>query len=50
MNGYIRVLLKEFYTELRLEILDCHKMVSVDEVLLEKLLKGDESNSYEEQY
>ncbi len=49
MNGYIRVLLKEFYTELRLEILDCHKMVGVDEALLEKLLKGDEGNSYEEQ-
>lgn len=43
MSGYVRVLLKEFYTELKLEILDCHKMVCVDDVTLEKLICTSET-------
>jgi hypothetical protein len=38
MSGYIRVLLKEFYTEVKLEILACHQAVSLDDSTLEKLL------------
>lgn len=50
MSGYIRVLLKEFYTEIKLEILDCHKAVNIDESVLEKLLRSDEdvNGAYED--
>ena len=52
MGGYIRGLLKEFYTELKLEILDCHDAVSIDDNMLEKLLVNQtdlsEGGSYEE--
>lgn len=52
MSGYVRVLLKEFYTELKLEILDCHSAASIDDDTLEKLICGVESEggTYEEQY
>ena len=52
MSGYVRVLLKEFYTELKLEILDCHKTVSIDDAMLEKLICTTESegSNYEDQY
>ena len=52
MSGYVRVLLKEFYTELKLEILDCHKAVSIDDDTLEKLICNvdSEGGNYEEQY
>jgi hypothetical protein len=48
MSGYIRVLLKEFYTELKLEILDCHQAVSVDDATLEKLLYRDDTGDHYE--
>jgi hypothetical protein len=52
MSGYVRVLLKEFYTELKLEILDCHSTVSIDDATLEKLICNTdfEGGNYEEQY
>ena len=50
MSGYIRVLLKEFYTEIKLEILECHKMVQMDDSLVEKLLREDNGDTYEDQY
>ena len=52
MSGYVRVLLKEFYTELKLEILDCHNSVSLDDTTLEKLIGNTDfdGGSYEEQY
>ena len=42
MSGYIRVLLKEFYTEIKLEILECHKAVDIEDSVLEKLLRSEE--------
>lgn len=52
MGGYIRVLLKEFYTELKLEILECHSAVSIDDATLEKLVVNQtdlsEGGFYEE--
>jgi Fe2+ or Zn2+ uptake regulation protein len=50
MSGYVRVLLKEFYTELKLEILDCHSTVSIDDATLEKLIFSTEfeGGNYEE--
>lgn len=44
MSGYVRVLLKEFYTEIKLEILACHQAVSLDDSMLEKLLVHTEAD------
>ena len=38
ISGYVRVLLKEFYTELKLEIMDCIKETHVDDRVLETLI------------
>ena len=51
MSGYVRVLLKEFYTELKQEILDCHSAVSIDDNTLEKIVGSADSErgaTYEE--
>ena len=53
MSGYVRVLLKEFYTEIKNEIMECYKAVSFDDDELEFLISeaGLEGNSnHEEQY
>lgn len=38
MNSYAKVLLKEFFTELKLEILDCYKEADLSEEALESIL------------
>lgn len=38
ISGYIRVLLKEFYNEIKLEIMDCIKETQVDDKVLETLI------------
>lgn len=50
MTSYVRVLLKEFYTEIKLEILDCHKLSSIDDNLLDKLIQArtEEFESHED--
>ena len=50
MSGYVRVLLKEFYTEIKLEIMDCSRIVQLDDSILENLLRSEDADSYEEQY
>lgn len=51
MSNYVRILLKEFFTEIKLEIMDSYKAADIDDSVLEKLLQdtGD-SNNYEDQY
>jgi hypothetical protein len=51
MSGYVRVLLKEFYTEIKLEILACHQEVSLDDATLETILTHAEfdGGNYDEQ-
>jgi hypothetical protein len=39
MSGYIRVLLKEFYTAIKLDILECHRLTYIDDDLIDKLLQ-----------
>jgi len=39
MQSYVRVLLKEFYTEIKLEIMDCHRVSYIDDELIDKLLQ-----------
>ena len=51
MNNYVRILLKEFFTEIKLEIMDSYKAADIDESVVEKLLQDTgESNTYEDQY
>jgi hypothetical protein len=45
MSSYVRILLKEFYTEIKLEIIDCYKQADLDDEVVDKLLQ----NSNEEQ-
>lgn len=51
MNNYVRILLKEFFTEIKLEIMDSYKAADIDDATVEKLLleRGD-TNTYEDQY
>ena len=42
--------IKEFYTEIKLEVIDCYKLVQMDDSILETLLRDEGADSYEEQY
>ena len=49
MSNYVRVLLREFYTALKKEILACYEMVNIDDFMLEKIISVQEStNDYED--
>jgi hypothetical protein len=52
MGNYVRILLKEFYTEIKLEIMDCHKATYMDDTVVDTLLKSavEEGEVYENQY
>lgn len=39
MQSYVRVLIKEFYTELKTEILECHRITHMEDDLVDKLLQ-----------
>jgi len=45
MSNYVRVLLREFYTALKREILTCYEIVNIDDYMLEKIIsvQGDTS-------
>ena len=38
-SSYVRILLKEFYSEIKLEIMDCHQMTSLDDSIVDKILQ-----------
>ena len=51
MSNYTKVLLKEFFMALKLEIMDCYKMSDLGETDLENILSSaTEATYYEEQY
>lgn len=52
MQSYIRVLLKEFYTEIKLEIIECHRLTHIDDDLVDKLLQPpkEDMEIHEDQY
>jgi hypothetical protein len=52
MQSYVKVLLKEFYTEIKLEIMECHRITHIDDELIDKLLQPpkEDIESYEDQY
>lgn len=51
MSNYVRILIKEFFTALKLEIMDCYKMSELSETDLENILYSTTEATYnEEQY
>jgi hypothetical protein len=52
MQSYVRVLLKEFYTEIKLEILECHRISYIEDDLIDKLLQPpkEDLEHIEDQY
>jgi hypothetical protein len=51
MTGYVKVLVKEFFMALKLEIMDCCKETSLTDDTLEAILHANwEDNYFEEQH
>ncbi len=51
MTNYVKILVKEFFTAIKLEIMDCCKEASVADDMLEAVLQANwEESFYEEQY
>jgi hypothetical protein len=50
MTNYTKVLLKEFFTELKLEIMDCFKEADLSDFDLENILDSAPEVDYEEHY
>jgi hypothetical protein len=50
MASYIRVLLKELFAEIKLEIIDCNLRTTIDDNVLDRLMiaSNEEYDSYEE--
>lgn len=46
MSSYVRVLLKEFFTELKTEIMDCYKAVDIDDAVLDMLISNPTGEVY----
>ena len=46
MSNYTKILAKEFFIALKKEIIDCYRMVDIDDAALENIL----INTTEEQY
>ena len=50
MSNYTKVLLKEFFTALKLEIMDCYREADLSDFDLENILDSAPEVLYEEQY
>lgn len=50
MSGYVRILLKEFYSEIKNEIMDCYQATNIDDGVLDKMLQNttEERDAYED--
>lgn len=50
MSNYVRILLKEFYTELKIEIMDCftYSNPEISDSMLQKILSSGEEDHYED--
>ena len=48
MSNYVRILLKEFYTALKTEIIECYSESDMDDATVEKLLSENLETAYEE--
>lgn len=50
LASYVKVLLREFFTEIKLTIMDCYKSVNIDDSALEALLRAEVDQENEKQY
>lgn len=52
MSSYVRILLKEFYAEVKTEIMDCHKAADIDDATVDRILQNatEDRETYEDQY
>ena len=48
MSSYIKILLKEFYTEIKLEIIDCYKQADLDDEVVDKLLQNSNEEALQQ--
>ena len=50
LSDYVRILIKEFYTQLKVEIMDCYHITTLDDSILEKLIStpSGEFKDYED--
>lgn len=47
MASYVRILLKEFYTELKLEIIDCYNATTIDDATADTIINYKEGVDYD---
>ena len=52
MSSYVRILLKEFYSEIKTEIMECYKASDISDDVLDKMLQNatEDRDNYEDQY
>jgi hypothetical protein len=51
MTTYVKILVKEFFMAIKLEIMDCYKEAGADDETLEAVLQANwETNYYEDQH
>ena len=52
MSSYVRILLKEFYSEIKLEIMECHNITDISDDIVDRILQNstEDRDNYEEQY
>ena len=50
MSSYVRILLKEFYSEIMLEIMECYKASDIDDATVDKILQNasEDKENYED--
>lgn len=50
LANYVRILLREFFTEIKLTIMDCYKAADIDDNIIEALMIPEGDSDYEKQY
>ena len=52
MSSYLRILLKEFYSEIKIEIMECHNLTTMSDDIADRILQSaaEDPDNYEEQY
>ena len=52
MSSYVRILLKEFYSEIKLEIMECHNLTNLSDDIVDRILQNstEDNDTYEEQH
>ena len=50
MSTYVRILLKEFYTEVQTEIMECHRASDLSDDIVDKMLQNstEDRDTYED--